>query len=49
MSEEPRDPPPDQTWMTTEQIGVGYGLVAWCGLAVAVAIALVVTLALVAS
>jgi hypothetical protein len=49
MSEEPRDPPPGQIWMETEEIGVSYGFIAWCGLAAVLVIALIVTLALVAS
>jgi hypothetical protein len=43
------DSRPELIWMETEEIGAGYGFTAWCGLAVAVVIALVVTLSLVAS
>ncbi len=46
---ESRPPPPDQIWMETEQIGVGYGFIAWCFLAFAPLIALVVVLSLVLS
>jgi hypothetical protein len=44
-----REPPPDGVWMETEEIGVGYGFLAWCGLAAVLVIALVVTLSLVLS
>jgi hypothetical protein len=47
--EEFREPPSDQIWMETEQIGVGYGFIAWCVLAFALLIALVVVLPLVLS
>ena len=47
--EELREPPSDQTWMETEQIGVGYGLVWVLIAAFALALTLAVVLPLVLS